>query len=93
MDDGSSAQNPSPIPFVDGDGTRRLGSTSSDLTGVVMCNFGCHKFIATSAVAFTGNDRPDGAPDVGGDIKVATVNTLNFWTSLPRRHSSVRPRR
>ncbi|NND01725.1 MAG: ExeM/NucH family extracellular endonuclease [Acidimicrobiia bacterium] len=90
MDDGSSAQNLSTIPFVDGDGTRRLGSMASDLTGVMMCNFGCHKFIPTSEPVFSGNERPDGPPAVGGDIKVATVNTLNFWTTFRDASPSAR---
>ena len=82
FDDGSTEQNPDPVPYLDANGTRRLGSTVDGATGVITCNFGCHKFIPTEDLAFTGGERPSGPPAVGGDIKVATVNTLNFWTSL-----------
>ena len=82
MDDGSTAQNPSPIPIIGSGPTLRLGETTQNLVGVVTCNFGCPKLVPTGPVTFSGSPRPSGPDDVGGDVKVAAFNVLNYWTSL-----------
>ena len=82
IDDGSTAQTPVPIPFVGPDGSMRLGEMAEDIVGVMTCNFGCHKLEPVGDVAFAGNPRPDDPDDVGGNVKVASYNVLNYWTSL-----------
>jgi predicted extracellular nuclease len=85
VDDGSTEQNPDPVPFLPGQGpndTLRVGQTTTGLTGVLNYAFGDYSLIPTVAPTFAGNPRPDTAPDVGGDITVATYNTLNYWTTF-----------
>ncbi|WP_338845142.1 ExeM/NucH family extracellular endonuclease [Massilia sp. W12] len=91
LDDGLSTQNPNPIPFIGQDNTVRAGDTVSDLTGVV--DFG---LITSSATGPTGyklqpvvtpvfsrdNPRSNAPESVGGNIKVASFNVLNYFTTF-----------
>ena len=95
IDDGSTEQNPTTIPYPDGD----YGSTdelragdviTSDLTGVVRYSRGTggsgdeiYRINPTEApVIDNTNPRPATAPDVGGSLSVASFNVLNYFTSL-----------
>ena len=82
MDDRSTSQNPTPVPFVGADGTLRLGETTTDLVGLVTCNFGCPKLEPMGDVVFSGNPRMAAPDDVGGDIKVGSFNVLNYFTTI-----------
>ncbi|MEO0801987.1 MAG: ExeM/NucH family extracellular endonuclease [Cyanobacteria bacterium J06642_2] len=102
LDDGSTIQNPTEIPFdvasapgdvpgqLDANDELRSGDSLSDLTGVVRFGRGSggsgdanYRINPTVEPGFVNdNTRPTQAPDVGGDITVASFNVLNFFTSL-----------
>ena len=91
LDDGSSLQNPNPTPFVSSNGLPRAGDTLASLTGVI--DFGLatasntgiamYRIHPTSAPVFTAsNPRPTTAPAVGGNVKLAAANVLNYFTTF-----------
>ena len=86
LDDGSSRQNPSPIPYLSTggtDGTRRMGDTTQKVTGILSHNFGAYRIQPTATTVFTAaNTRPATAPAVGGTLKVASFNVLNYFTTF-----------
>jgi predicted extracellular nuclease len=76
----SSAQNPAVIPFWDtGSNTLRTGSTLATLTGILTHSFGTHAIHATTPPVFNYAPRPLTPPAVGGTLKVASFNVLNFF--------------
>lgn len=94
LDDGLSVQQPQPLIYPDGsfdalDGLRS-GDTVESITGVVRYsrNSGSsgdenYRINPTEPVEFIStNPRDDTPPDVGGRLKVATFNVLNFFTTL-----------
>ena len=84
LDDGSNVQNPLPLPpYLGPDNTLRAGDTVDGLSGVLSFGFGVYELQPTSAVTFTRvNDRSAAPPIVGGTVKVATFNVLNFFTTI-----------
>ncbi len=80
LDDGSTVQNQLPLPpYLDGNGTRRVGSSVKNLTGVMSFSFGDYRIQPTDTIPFVdSNPRPD-VPDVGGDLTVAAFNVLNYF--------------
>lgn len=83
VDDASTVQNPDPIPYLDADGTRRAGDTVTGLEGIVSGRFGTYRIQPTVPVAFDRvNPRPAALEDVGGDVRVASFNVLNFFDTL-----------
>lgn len=95
VDDGSNAQNRDVKVLVpDGAGgsydvgddagpTLRIGAEFDGITGVLDYGFGAFRLQSDGPLAPVGhtNDRP-AAPDVGGKLKVASLNALNFFTTL-----------
>ena len=77
---------------LDANDQLRSGDTVTGLTGVVRYSRGSggsgdeiYRINTTAdddAVFINDNPRPTEAPDVGGDITVASFNVLNFFTSL-----------
>ncbi|MEM6255563.1 MAG: ExeM/NucH family extracellular endonuclease [Cyanobacteria bacterium P01_D01_bin.156] len=75
---------------LDANDQLRSGDTVNDLTGVVRYSRGSggsgdeiYRINPTVDPVFVNkNPRPTTAPDVGGDITVASFNVLNFFTSL-----------
>jgi predicted extracellular nuclease len=83
LDDGSNTQFPAVVPYIAPDGTLRLGDSVTNLTGALSYEFGFFRLHPTSSVVFNReNPRQSGPSDVGGVIKVATYNTLNYWTTI-----------
>ncbi len=91
LDDGSSAQNPNPMPYIGQDNTVRAGDTATDVTGVV--DFGLltssptgptgYKLQPTVTPTFSRSNPRTNAPEsVGGNVKVASFNVLNFFTTF-----------
>lgn len=91
LDDGSSTQNRNPMPYYAGNGLPRAGDTLSSVTGVV--DFGLatastagaamYKIHPTLTPSFdSSNPRPATPPNVGGNVKVASMNVLNYFTSF-----------
>ncbi|MBT8198000.1 MAG: ExeM/NucH family extracellular endonuclease, partial [Acidimicrobiia bacterium] len=84
LDDGSSAQNPEPLPpYLGAGGTLRTGDTLDGITAVQSERNGTYELHPTGSVVFTrANERPLTPPDVGGDLTVAAFNVLNYFTTI-----------
>ncbi|MGK7955334.1 MAG: ExeM/NucH family extracellular endonuclease, partial [Crocosphaera sp.] len=89
LDDGQTVQNPDPI--IHGRGgvplsstnTLRGGDTVNNLSGVLSFGFGDYRMQPVNPVNFQPtNPRPLTPDPVGGDLKVASLNVLNFFTTL-----------
>lgn len=87
LDDGRSSQNPNPIPYIGADNTVRAGDSIAGLTGNL--DFGPinsdssirdYRIHPTVAPAITRVNARTAAPDpVGGSLKVASFNVLNYF--------------
>jgi predicted extracellular nuclease len=88
VDDGLSSQNPDTVvhPFNREPFTLtnrfRGGDRVSGLTGPVYYSFGMHRLLPTGLSAYDVDERPATPEDVGGDVRVAAMNTLNYFTTL-----------
>lgn len=91
LDDGSSVQNPDPTPYLSADGVGRAGDTLAAVTGVV--DFGLatassaglvsYRLHPTAAPVFSAaNPRQETPPEVGGNLKLAAFNVLNYFTTF-----------
>ncbi|MDY7225087.1 ExeM/NucH family extracellular endonuclease [Hyalangium rubrum] len=89
LDDGSTRQNPSSIPFLSEpgvEGTRRVGDSVSGLTGVLTFNFSEYRIHPTVAPVFSNSNPRTAAPaPIAGGVKVASFNVLNYFTTLGAR--------
>jgi predicted extracellular nuclease len=86
LDDASTDTNPNPTPYLNAQQTRRCGDTISSLTGFISYASGVNKLQPVGSVIFADtNPRPATAPNVGGRIKVAGMNALNFFLTLGSR--------
>ncbi|WP_199350044.1 ExeM/NucH family extracellular endonuclease [Nostoc flagelliforme] len=80
LDDGSNTQNPATVPFLNEDGTLRVGSTVTSLTGVLGFGFGSYRLQPTATPNFVDfNPRTATPEEVGGNVKVASFNVLNYF--------------
>lgn len=90
LDDGSNVQNPGTVPFTS-PSVVRLGDTATGVTGVLTYAFGLYRLEPTQPVAFARTNPRPAAPgpiDSAGmraDVKVASFNTLNWFTTLGSR--------
>jgi uncharacterized protein len=91
LDDGSSLQNPNPIPYLGANGLPRAGDVTGSITGVIDYGLatnsntgaGDYKIQPTVAPTFTvANTRTAAPPEVGGNVKVASFNVLNYFTTF-----------
>jgi len=89
LDDASSRQNPAPLPFLSSpgvDGTRRVGDTVSGLTGVLTFQFSEYRLYPTAEPAFVNANPRTASPErIAGEVKVASFNVLNYFTTLNAR--------
>lgn len=86
LDDASLATNPDPTPYLNLQHTRRCGDTLSSLMGYLSYASSVNKIQPIGPVVFTdANPRPASAPGVGGRIKVAGMNALNYFLTLGSR--------
>ncbi|MDO9007173.1 MAG: hypothetical protein Q7U80_03030, partial [Thiobacillus sp.] len=91
LDDGSSLQNANPTAYIGDDNTLRAGDTLAGLVGVVdyvlatssntgIADYSIHP---VGAVNFTrANPRTATPPAVGGNVRVASFNVLNYFTTF-----------
>jgi hypothetical protein len=80
LDDGSNTQNPTTIPYLNANNTLRIGDTTTDLTGVLGYGFGDYRIQPTVTPTFEQTNPRTAAPeDVGGNVKVASFNVLNYF--------------
>ncbi len=89
VDDGSTIQNPDPEIFARGGqplsaaNTLRAGDTVASVTGVLDQRFEGYRIQTTTPIDFQPtNPRPATAPNVGGTLRVAGANLLNYFTDL-----------
>lgn len=91
LDDGTTAQNPDPTPYVGEDDTLRAGDTVASVTGVVdyglatssNTGFGDYRLHPTQPVAFTRDNPRTLAPAAQpGNLKLASFNVLNYFTTF-----------
>lgn len=92
LDDGSSLQNPRPTPYLDlASALPRAGDSVGSVTGVIDFGLatninpglGDYKIHPTVAPVFTiANPRTSAPAPVGGNVKVASFNVLNFFTTF-----------
>ncbi len=91
LDDGSSTQNPNPTPFIGAGGLPRGGDTLASVTGVVdyglatasntgLALYRLHPTVAPSITA--SHPRPASPSAVGGNVRVASMNVLNYFTTF-----------
>ncbi len=80
LDDTRNTQNPTTIPFLRGGDTLRIGDTTTDLSGVLGFGFGSYRVQPTVDPVFAATNPRTSAPeDVGGNVKVASFNVLNYF--------------
>ncbi len=88
LDDGASTQNPNPIPYLASGA--RAGDTTGAITGVIDYGLasssnpglGLYKIHPVTAPVFASGNPRTAAPDaVGGNLKVASFNVLNYFTA------------
>jgi len=91
LDDGSTFQNVNPTPYLAADSTVRAGDTVADLTGVVDYGLatsfnggaGSYKIHPTAAPVISRTNPRTAAPELpAGNLRVASVNVLNFFTTF-----------
>ncbi len=88
LDDVQSAQNPSVLRHPNGNPfslTNRFrgGDTVQNTVGVLGFDFSLYRIFPTAPADYTAaNPRPAAPPAVGGDLRVAAMNTLNFFLTL-----------
>jgi predicted extracellular nuclease len=100
LDDGATAQNPNPIPFIGAEDTLRAGDTVQLLTGVIDHGLVTaasdgprdYKIHPTVAPAFERTHPRTTAPaPLGGNVKVASFNVLNYFTTVDQGGASCFP--
>lgn len=84
VDDGLATQNPDPIlypsPELTAFNTLRSGDTVTGLTGVLGYTFGAYRVYPTVTPNFVAANARRAAPvDVGGTLRVASFNVLNYF--------------
>ncbi|MFE3455342.1 ExeM/NucH family extracellular endonuclease [Nonomuraea sp. NPDC059194] len=85
IDDGSSKENPATIPHTS-PRVVRTGDTAFGVTGVLGYGFGSYRLQPTKPISFLRtNPRLPRPLPVGGNVKVASLNTLNWFTTLGSR--------
>jgi len=92
LDDGTSRQNPNPTPYLDvATALPRAGDSVASITGVIDFGLasssnpgpGDYKIHPTVAPVFSlANPRTAAPAPVGGNVKVASFNVLNFFTTF-----------
>lgn len=91
LDDGLFTQNPNPTPYIGLDNTLRAGDTVTNLTGII--DYGlitasspgptAYKLQPSMAPTITRTNARTTAPEaVGGNVKVAAANLLNYFTTV-----------
>ncbi len=82
LDDGSNVQNPATVPYLTPEAVR-IGDEATGVTGVLSFGFGSYRLEPTAPITFARtNPRPAAPAPVGGDVRVASFNTLNYFTTL-----------
>ena len=97
LDDGRSSQNPDPAIHPNGgvfglNNLFRGGDTVANVTGVMDFSFGLYRVHPTQGADYISvNPRTAEPDDVGGSIKVASFNVLNYFTTLDYPNTPTNP--
>ena len=97
LDDGRSTQNSNPAIHPNGSpfdlsNLFRGGDTVTNVTGIMDFAAGAYRIQPTQGASYTSmNPRPVTPEDVGGSVKVASMNTLNFFLTLDTTNSDSGP--
>ena len=87
LDDGLNIQNPSSLRHPNGNAFSlanrfRGGDTVQNTVGVLSFDFGLYRIQPTAPADYTAtNPRPAAPEPVGGTLRVAAMNTLNFFVT------------
>jgi predicted extracellular nuclease len=87
LDDANSAQNPDVLRHPNGDPfslTNRFrgGDTVKNTVGVLGFDFSLYRIFPTGPADYTAtNPRPAAPEPVGGSLRIAAMNTLNFFVT------------
>jgi predicted extracellular nuclease len=93
LDDGSDRWYPDRPPYLGRDGTLRLGDRVHTLEGVVGFAYGHFRIHPTRSIHFERvNRRPEAPPQVGGTLRVASVNLHNYMNGDGRGGGFPTPR-
>jgi predicted extracellular nuclease len=85
LDDANSAQNPAVLRHPNGfpfslDNLFRGGDTVQNTIGVLGYDFSLYRIVPTGPAEYTAaNPRPSAPEAVGGNLRVAAMNTLNYF--------------
>ncbi|NOK62845.1 MAG: ExeM/NucH family extracellular endonuclease [Chloroflexi bacterium AL-N1] len=88
LDDGRSSSNPDPSRHPNGEpftleNRFRGGDRVANVVGVLGDTFGRYRIQPTAEADYTAvNERTAAPDDVGGTLKVASFNVLNYFTTL-----------
>lgn len=87
LDDGRNVQNPDPVIYPDPKltytNTLRTGALVHNLTGVVDFRSNTYRIQPVGVVDFSETaERPYEIDEVGGTLRVASFNVLNYFTTL-----------
>ena len=90
LDDGRTSQNSDPTRHPNGDvfdltNRFRGGDHVQGATGIIDNSHGIYRIHPTSAASYTAANPREAAPDVGGDLKIASFNVLNYFTTFGSR--------
>jgi predicted extracellular nuclease len=97
LDDGLGIQNPSVTRHPNGNpfslaNSFRGGDTVTNAIGVLGFDFNLYRIQPTGPAEYEAtNPRPDEPEEVGGDVTVAAMNTLNFFLTLDTTTSDTGP--
>ncbi|MEP7136085.1 MAG: ExeM/NucH family extracellular endonuclease [Chloroflexota bacterium] len=87
LDDAQSAQNPATLRHPNGlpfslSNLFRGGDTVQNAVGVLAYDFNLYRIVPTGPADYTSvNPRPAAPEPVGGTVRVAAMNTLNFFVT------------
>jgi uncharacterized protein len=87
LDDGNNQQNIDPTIYpvggLDATNTLRSGYTVHGITGVLEQRFADYRIQPVGTINFDSSTNPRALPSsVGGSLKVAALNVLNYFTTL-----------
>ena len=97
LDDGRAAQNPDPARHPNGavfslNNRFRGGDVVQNATGVLEYRFDTYRVQPTTGADYREeNPRPAAPDDVGGTLKVASFNVLNYFLTLDEGQNSCGP--
>lgn len=86
LDDGSYRAFPDPAPYLDANGTRRVGTEVTRVTGVLTRAFDAWRIHPVQPPEFRdSNPRPEPPPSPDDRLRVAAFNVENYFLTLRAR--------